>query len=904
MKESVWRKILCFTLAFALIIGMMPAIPGAVQKAHATTTITEVAVDGIAVPEIGETPDYTASVPDGAAYYIGTDITWTNRDVNGILWIKEENITIDKSETFSEDGSYDVRMEIYAKDGSTFAAKENLTVTINGQPAHIYDSSTEKMLYIRYTFGAPKGKELIDSVALTMEGHKLGGKVRGLTFTSNDPIKVGSTYGTEENYVVYLSDTENPLTFETSVFCPWQQYYVGYYLEPMEGYTFGNFGTLMADEVTLNGKPADSLTLQNDGRIRALFALEKVGYIHEIELSVVKPASEQPIEKPTVVSVNGDPNLNNLVSASYSKWSYSPFFVDGAEYETVSGGAFQDGYAYKLELDALCVHDDYMLADDCQVTVKTSDGQVLQKGESWYLDFQEYRQANYFNLNAPTAYDTLKTWDMEIYGYNGGASLMNLSAKVTANGKTLMLPAGETLMIYEASFAEPEPPYLIKYDTQYILTMPLLTVDMGWPGVGWVIDDINNVKITLHGQPLSNSDLMNMEGYWWVMYKLPILKEGVECNGLSHDFQDIVEEASFEKDGKTYQQCSKGCGTKVNEVVIPKVSIVQLTQTSFTYDGQNKKPAVVVKDSKGKALTEGVDYTVIYPEESKAAGTYAVSIVLQGNYEGTKTLSYMIEAAPSSDPGQSGNGSESGTPSAPSTGGGSTMPSAPSQPSTPEQGGQQPDTPAAHQHNYEQVITKATATKDGKIEMKCACGDVQTTTVIAKASKTKLSVSSYLYNGKKKTAPKVIVKDSNGKTISSIYYKVSKPKGTLKAIGNYTYTITFKGDKYTGKQKLTLTIKPAKPTIQTPKAAKKAVSVKWKKVAKAQVTGYQVMVATNKKFTKNVNKTFVNGYNKTSKKMTKLKAKKTYYVKVRTYKTVKGVKIYSDWSKVKTVKTK
>jgi hypothetical protein len=48
----------------------------------------------------------------------------------------------------------------------------------------------------------------------------------------------------------------------------------------------------------------------------------------------------------------------------------------------------------------------------------------------------------------------------------------------------------------------------------------------------------------------------------------------------------------------------------------------------------------------------------------------------------------------------------------------------------------------------------------------------------------------------------------------------------------------------------------------------------------------------------------VKGYKHASKKVTKLKEKKTYYVKVRTYKTVKGIKIYSDWSAVKTVKTK
>ena len=46
------------------------------------------------------------------------------------------------------------------------------------------------------------------------------------------------------------------------------------------------------------------------------------------------------------------------------------------------------------------------------------------------------------------------------------------------------------------------------------------------------------------------------------------------------------------------------------------------------------------------------------------------------------------------------------------------------------------------------------------------------------------------------------------------------------------------------------------------------------------------------------------GYKKVSKKMTGLKGGKRYYVRIRTYKTVSGVRYYSPWSKVRTVKTK
>ena len=96
--------------------------------------------------------------------------------------------------------------------------------------------------------------------------------------------------------------------------------------------------------------------------------------------------------------------------------------------------------------------------------------------------------------------------------------------------------------------------------------------------------------------------------------------------------------------------------------------------------------------------------------------------------------------------------------------------------------------------------------------------------------------------------------------------------------------------------------KPKSAKIKKVKAAKKAVSVEWKKVS--GVKGYQVQVATDKKFKKNKKTTTVKKQKTTEVTIKKLKAKKKYYVRIRTYKTVNGKKVYSSWSKVKTVKTK
>ena len=71
-----------------------------------------------------------------------------------------------------------------------------------------------------------------------------------------------------------------------------------------------------------------------------------------------------------------------------------------------------------------------------------------------------------------------------------------------------------------------------------------------------------------------------------------------------------------------------------------------------------------------------------------------------------------------------------------------------------------------------------------------------------------------------------------------------------------------------------------------------------------QITGYQLQYATNSKFTSGRKNIKITSYKTVSKKVTKLKAKKKYYVRIRTYRTVSGKTYYSTWSKAKYVTTK
>ena len=104
------------------------------------------------------------------------------------------------------------------------------------------------------------------------------------------------------------------------------------------------------------------------------------------------------------------------------------------------------------------------------------------------------------------------------------------------------------------------------------------------------------------------------------------------------------------------------------------------------------------------------------------------------------------------------------------------------------------------------------------------------------------------------------------------------------------------------------TAQPAAPKnnkkvkVASAKAGKKSIKVTWKKVK--GIKGYQIQYSTNKKFKKGNKTITVKSTKSTSATIKKLKSKKKYYVRMRTYKIVNGKKVYSAWSKAKSVKVK
>lgn len=174
-----------------------------------------------------------------------------------------------------------------------------------------------------------------------------------------------------------------------------------------------------------------------------------------------------------------------------------------------------------------------------------------------------------------------------------------------------------------------------------------------------------------------------------------------------------------------------------------------------------------------------------------------------------------------------------------------------------------------------------------------------------------IKVNNVTYNGKARK-PKLTVTVGGMKLKEGTHYTV----GTLKNntnVGTASLKITGKGyfSKKQGKAFAVtkkFTVNPKGTKISKVTKGKKSFTVKWTKQAtkmkKARITGYQIQYSTVKTFKKATKTVAVKGYKNTSRKITKLKAKKKYFIRVRTYMKV-GKKTYrSNWSSIKSVTTK
>ena len=205
---------------------------------------------------------------------------------------------------------------------------------------------------------------------------------------------------------------------------------------------------------------------------------------------------------------------------------------------------------------------------------------------------------------------------------------------------------------------------------------------------------------------------------------------------------------------------------------------------------------------------------------------------------------------------------------------------------------------------YEVITKKAGVGVDGEYEIRCSnCNEIISKDWYSGFASIKLSTTNYSYDGKVKT-PKVygVYNDGGLCDLSQGYANITYASGR-KNVGRYKVTVKLKG-VFQGSKTLYFTVIPKGTTLTKATSPKsKQIKAVWKKQTN-QTTGYQVQVSTSSKFNKNTKTVTISKNKTTSATIKKLKGKKTYYVRVRTYKTLSGKKYYSNWSSAKKIKTK
>ncbi len=313
-------------------------------------------------------------------------------------------------------------------------------------------------------------------------------------------------------------------------------------------------------------------------------------------------------------------------------------------------------------------------------------------------------------------------------------------------------------------------------------------------------------------------------------------------------------------------------GSISKSFVIKKRSIEKFSCTmgsNYSYSGGQIKPSITIKDGT-KTLKNGTDYTVSYGKNT-ALGKGTVKISGKGNYTGSITKTFTISKRSVTTLSYGGLSARTYTGKA-------------IKPSISVKYGK---TTLKNGRDYTVSYGKNISPGKGTVKISGKgnyTGSITKTFTISKRSVTTLSYSSLstrTYTGKA-IKPSITVKYGKTTLKNGRDYTLSYGKNVATGKGNYSGTIT-----------KSFKIVPKKPSVSI-KAGKGSLKV----TAKATgASGYQIAYATS---AKGKLKYVTSGTSKTLK----LSRNKTYYVKVRAYKTIDGKKYYGSYSSMKPCKTK
>lgn len=353
------------------------------------------------------------------------------------------------------------------------------------------------------------------------------------------------------------------------------------------------------------------------------------------------------------------------------------------------------------------------------------------------------------------------------------------------------------------------------------------------------------------------------------------------------------------EDGYITNECIK-C-EYIDEIVIPKVNI-SVSQTKFIYNGKKQVPVITITDRTGKTFTEGVDFSVSYPESSIDANDYSIFVTMDNEYYVVDTeIFYIIEEKSIEDLTVKLSNTKIHYGEKPTISIKGLKINKDFECDVWYWGTGEQEVTVYGIGNYkgEQTV-KFTVYPANVTGLKVSKTTSSSITLSWKEDEN-YSVQYYqIYDVKKK------------KIIATVdYYDTSYTIKKLKAGTAYSYKVRScskeNGKKYYGEWvEITGVTKPVAASFTSLKSSKsKTFTAKWDKQTSA--TGYQIQYSTSSKFS-SAKTVKITKNTSTSKTVSNLKSGKKYYVKIRTYKIVKvngkSKTVYSSWSKAMSVKVK
>lgn len=381
----------------------------------------------------------------------------------------------------------------------------------------------------------------------------------------------------------------------------------------------------------------------------------------------------------------------------------------------------------------------------------------------------------------------------------------------------------------------------------------------------------------------------------------------IPATGHSWDTGVVTKKPSVEEEGVRTYTCTV-CSEQREESIAKLIDISGATVSAIpakTYNGSSQKPAPTVTYD-DVTLKSGTDYSVSY-KNNLYAGTATVTITGKGKFGGTKTVTFTIKKAEQSI-------TIKASPASIAVGKTATV-------SISGAKGtkyykwmkEETDTGSA---TVDSSTGKVTATRVGIVTIKATSKATDNFNAASKKVRIKIvpAATSSISAVNLATGIRLTWKKVTGAT-GYLVYRDDTKIATIKSGGTVTYTdakADTNGTKYTfkivptastgkGTAKSLAAYRVTRPAISSAvNSAAGKVTVKWGKNAKG--TGYQIHYCTDKTFETGNKSVSINSASTVSKVIGSLTKGKTYYLRIRTFKTVGSTKYFSAWSAVKSVK--